>query len=105
MTFSEIPATSDPLQTGWAEMGTIALNSCLTRPKTIDIAPSSETFRKTHSCPDERRAMRTRQKKNESPSRHLERLSRKLAADKLRRQAGPARKDSPPNALYRKIIE
>jgi hypothetical protein len=50
--------------------------------------------------------MRTRrQKKNENPSRQLERLSRKLGVEKLRRQAEAARKDSPPEALYRKIIE
>ena len=29
-------------------MGTIALNSCLTQPKTIDITSCSETFSETH---------------------------------------------------------
>jgi hypothetical protein len=56
MTFSRIPARFEAIQTGWTEMGTIALDSRLTQPKTIDIAPSSETFRKKHPSSDEGRA-------------------------------------------------
>ena len=42
---------SDRLQADWAEMGTIALNSCLTQPKTIDITSCSETFSETRPHP------------------------------------------------------
>jgi hypothetical protein len=54
MTFSRIPATFGAIQTGWTGMGTIALDSRLTQPKTIDIAPSS--FKKSQPYSDEGRA-------------------------------------------------
>jgi hypothetical protein len=130
-TFSQIPELRERPQAGWPEMDPLhpILASLSPKPSTLHSALRrlAKSVRVQASSPDEwlntarhspttpeRPAMkktsskptRTRlQKKNESPSHQLKRLSRKLASEEFRLEPAAGEGPAAEAAPYRRIIE